>query len=72
MGQSEVAQFRQEQELEEASASLGLYGSAAVSRHDAINVRMQQGAAVLLQLFEEGCDEEAYALWDEGILGGES
>lgn len=66
---SEVAQFREQQQLEEESAQLGLFGSAAMANHQAIVTRMQQGAEVLVGLFKEGRDEEAFELWDQGILG---
>jgi hypothetical protein len=66
---SEVARFRQQQALEEESSYNGLYGTAIVASHDAIIARMEQGAGTLLQLFEEGRDDEAYDLWNAGILG---
>jgi hypothetical protein len=67
---SQIAQFRVQQQLEEESAQLALFGPAAMARHDAIISRMQQGAETLVQLFEKGRDTEAYALWDAGILEG--
>lgn len=68
MSGSEVAQFRQQQAAEEVAARLGLEGIAAVAGHEAIIARMEQGGDYLLQLFKEGHDEEAYALWNGGIL----
>jgi len=67
---SEVAKFREQQQLQEESAQLGLFGPAAMANHEAINARMTQGAVVLNRLFREGRDDEAYALWNAGIWGG--
>ena len=64
MNLSEIAQFRQRQAAEEASAQLALGGLAIL----AILARMEQGASTLFQLFEQGRSEEAYALWEAGIL----
>lgn len=66
---SEVARFREQQALQEQSAYLGLHGMASVASHDSIIARMEQGAGTLFGLFEAGKDEEAYALWEKGILG---
>lgn len=66
---SEVARFRQLQQVEEEAARLGLSGPAIVGNHDAIIKRLDMGAAVLNDLFRQGRADEAYALWDEGILG---
>lgn len=68
MGQSEIARFRQQQAAEEESARLGLSGPAAVASHESIIAHMEQDGEYLLQLFKQGRDEEAYALWQEGIL----
>lgn len=65
---SEIARFREQQQLEEESGQLGLNGPAAVASHETISARMCRGADVLNKLFEEGRDEEAYDLWDGGIL----
>jgi hypothetical protein len=70
MSQSEVAEFRQRQAVEEESAYRALYEPAAVASHEAINARMCAGANQLVQLFEQGLDDEAYALWNAGILEG--
>jgi hypothetical protein len=70
MSQSEIARFRQQQAAEEEAARLGLSGLAAVASHESIIARMEQDGEYLLQLFEQGRDEEAYALWQEGILEG--
>lgn len=69
---SEIARFRQQQQLEEESAQRALYSPAALANHQAIISRMQQGANTLIGLFEQGLDEEAYALWEAGILEGGS
>jgi hypothetical protein len=61
---SEIARFREQQQLEEESALLALYGPAAVASHDAIIKRMEQDADPALKLFEEGRVEEAIALWE--------
>lgn len=66
---SEVARFREQQSLEEEAAYNALYGLAQVGGHDAIIHRMEQGAGTLFGLFEAGEDEEAYKLWESGILG---
>ena len=68
MSQSEIARFRQQQSAQEEAARLGLSGLAAVASHASIVARMEQGAEYLLQLFRLGRDEEAYALWQRGIL----
>jgi hypothetical protein len=68
MNQSEVANFRQQQAAEEESARLGLSGPAIVSNHEAIIARMEQGANTLFRLFRTGREQEAYALWNAGIL----
>jgi len=65
---SEIAQFRQRQAAEEASAQLGLGGLAITASHEAILARMEQGARTLFQLFQQGRSEEAYALWEAGML----
>jgi hypothetical protein len=72
MSQSEIARFRQQQVAEEEAARLGLSGLAAVASHESIMARMEQDGEYLLQLFKQGRDEEAYALWQGGILGGSS
>jgi len=62
-------QYLMQQIEEETEASyLALYGPAAVAAHAAINVRMSQGAGTLNALFEEGRVDEAFALWNAGIL----
>jgi hypothetical protein len=71
MSQSDVARFRAQQEAEAAAARQGLSGLAATASHESITARMQQGAETLVRLFEAGQDEEAYRLWDAGILGKE-
>ena len=70
MSQSEVARFRQQQAAEEEAARLGFSGLATVASHESIIARMEQGGEYLLQLFKEGRSEEAYALWQGGILEG--
>lgn len=70
MAGSEIAQFRQQQAAEEESAQLALFGPAAVARHDAILARMRQGEETLVRLFQAGRDQEAFNLWDRGILEG--
>jgi hypothetical protein len=52
--QSEVSQFRQEQQLQEQAAYQGLNGYATVASHPMIEAHMQQGAERLLQMLEEG------------------
>ena len=68
MNQSRIANFRQQQAIEEESAHLGLYGPAITANHEAITARMEQGADILFELFQAGREEEAYALWDAGVL----
>lgn len=65
---SEIARFREQQEEEERARFLALYGPAIVGKHDAIIARMKDRCAVLLQLFEQDRDQEAYDLWESGIL----
>ena len=68
MNLSEIAQFRQRQAAEEASARRALNGPAITASHEAILARMEQGASTLFQLFQQGHSEEAYALWEAGML----
>ena len=68
MNLSEIAQFQQRQAAEEESARLALGGPAITASHEAILARMEQGAGTLFQLFQQGRSEEAYALWEAGIL----
>lgn len=65
---SEIAQFREEQALREQAARLALNGLAVTASHESIIARMDQGGEYLLQLFKQGRDQEAYALWQAGIL----
>jgi hypothetical protein len=62
--ESDIANFREQQALFEQSAVLGLSGYAAVSRHEVIEKRMNQGAPYLLQMIAEGKHEEAFALME--------
>ena len=62
MTESEVAQFKQQQTLQEQAAQQGLYGSALVASHTAITARMEVGAERILKLFQEGKHEEAVRL----------
>jgi hypothetical protein len=64
MVESEVVRFRELQALQEQAAYLGLYGSAAVARHDSIIARMERGAERLLQLLQEGKHEEVALLME--------
>jgi DNA-directed RNA polymerase specialized sigma24 family protein len=57
---------------EEESAWLALHGPAVMASHESIQARIDQGFAVLEQLFQEGRDGEAYALWNAGILEGDA
>lgn len=60
---SKVAEFRQQQILQEEAALLGLNGLAAgFARHLFIETRMQQGAEYILQLIQEGKEEQAQQL----------
>jgi hypothetical protein len=54
MAGSEIADFRHQQAMQEAVARQGLYGVAAVARHDFIEKRMEQAAASLIHLMKEG------------------
>jgi hypothetical protein len=62
LGVSEVARFRERQELEYQAARLGLEGPAMVASHEMITARMEVGAQRILKLFQEGRQEEAVAL----------
>jgi hypothetical protein len=68
MNLSEIAQFRQWQAAEEESVRLALSGPAIMANHEAILARMERGAGTLFQMFQQGRSEEAYALWEAGIL----
>ncbi len=63
MTESVVAQFRQQQALQEQAARQGLYGPASVASHAAITARMEMGAERVLQLIQAGKHEEAKALF---------
>jgi hypothetical protein len=60
---SEVAKFREVQGLEEEAAQQGLYGLAAVARHETLTARIEVGAEYILQLIREGKHEEAQTLF---------
>ena len=60
--ESEVAQFRQQQALQEQAAHQGLSGLAVVATHVSINARMEQGAKRIFTLIEQGKHDEARAL----------
>jgi hypothetical protein len=62
MTESSVAQFRQQLALQEEAAYQGLYGVAAVARHDIITARMVQITLHLQHLEQEGKHEEAQAI----------
>jgi hypothetical protein len=62
MSKSEVATFREQQELQEQAARQGLYGLAIVATHQAISARLERGAERILKLFHEGKEQEAIAL----------
>ncbi len=67
---SEVAQFRQQQSVQEESAQLGLHGLASgFSRHAFIEARMERAAGRILQLLADGRREEAEALMETRSLG---
>jgi hypothetical protein len=66
--ESEVARWRSQQQLEEESARLGLSGPAILASHDCILAKIEQGGSHLLQLFQQGRNEEAFDLWNAGIL----
>jgi hypothetical protein len=62
MAQSEIAQFRHQQALQEEAAQRGLNEFAIVARHESITRRIEIGAQRLLKLIEEGRHEEAQAM----------
>ncbi len=67
---SELAQFRQQQAMQEEAARRGLNGLASgFSRHAFIEARMERAAGHILQLLEEGKHEEAEALMATRTLG---
>jgi hypothetical protein len=56
---SEIADFRQQQALQEQAARLGLSGLASgVSRHDVIEARMNQDLERFVELAREGRIEQ--------------
>ena len=59
---SEIARFREQQDLEEEAARLALSGYAITTRHDFITARMQRSGERILQLIEQGRHEEALVL----------
>jgi uncharacterized protein YbbK (DUF523 family) len=74
---SEIAKFREQQELRDQAARQGLYGLAVVANHASITARMERGADHLLKLISEGKHEEVIVLmqtpsWgveEDGALG---
>ncbi len=63
MAGSEIAQFRQQQAMQEEAALLGLHGlSSGSSRHEVINARMERGVNYILGVIQAGKHEEAQAL----------
>jgi hypothetical protein len=62
---SDVARFIQMQKLQEDAAKLGMYGSALVASHEAINARMNRKAEQLLELIEKGKYKEVAALMEK-------
>ena len=70
MNTSMVAQFRQQQAMQEEAALLGLNGLASgFSRHAFIEARMERAAGHILQLLQEGKHEEAEVLMAKRTLG---
>lgn len=66
-----VAAFREQQALLDQAARQGLYGLVVVANHQAITARMERGAERILRLFHEGKAEEAVALMETAVWGGE-
>jgi hypothetical protein len=66
---SDMARFIQMQKLQEDAANLGMYGSAVVASHEAINARMNMRAEQLLKLIEEGKYNEVAALMEKECWG---
>ena len=62
--ESEIARFREQQELAEQAAERGLSGYAITSRHAFIEQRMEQGAIYLQKLMEAGRYDEAFSLME--------
>ncbi len=60
--ESEIAHFRETQELLDQSAQNGLYGFQMVARHDFIEARIEQGADRIVRLMQAGKIEQAVAL----------
>ena len=69
MAESKVAQFRQEQALQEQAAQQGLHGLAVVANHESITARMEQSAEYLLKLLEEGKYREVAILMETPTWG---
>jgi hypothetical protein len=59
---SEVANFREQQALQEEAARRALSGLAIVASHEAITARMERGAERILRLIQAGKYQEAEAL----------
>ena len=59
---SQIAYFRHQQALEEEAARQGLTGLGAVAYHASITARMERGAKRILQLVQDGKQEEAKVL----------
>ncbi len=61
---SEVAHIREQITLESQAAHNGLCGLAIVASHRSITERMEQGAARLLKLIEQGKHDEVARLME--------
>lgn len=66
---SGVARLRQHIAQHDEAAQRALYAPAIVARHEAITKRMEQGAAHILHLIEQGKRAEAVALMDQENWG---
>jgi hypothetical protein len=64
---SELTDLRALIELQGQSAQLGFSGFAAVASHQAVNTMMRERGQMLVDLFEQGKTEQAFALWEDGF-----
>ena len=71
MTKSEVAQFREQQALHEQSAYWGMYGPAIVANHASITARLQRGASRILDLMQQGKEQEAVAMMAQPDRGAD-
>lgn len=65
--QSEMAQLLVQIDEQNRAARCGLSDFAIRAPHEVITARMEQGADLTLQLFKQGREADAIALWNKFV-----